>query len=303
MSKEEIPHIIFREYKFEDAFPLLLMHGQNISNHSDFVHFHNCIEIAFIEKGTMIWNLENRTYTLTSGNMCFIPPFFTHSSYFPSQNDGEVLCHYIFFNPEQLLLPLHPEGIPAELSWYHYTDFSKVLPCEDFPVEARLVQTIIREATEKGPYFQPIVAGIVETLLLHLYRRHQGSTFTGSNPLSLFLPVVSYLDGNYQTEADDEYLAQLCRLSKKQFLDKFKLCFGQTPRQYLRSVRVRKACQLLSSTENSILEIALQTGFSSLSSFNRSFLAIAGQSPLRFRNEHRSIVKKNLQHAPLDVRI
>lgn len=300
MSKNDFPSITYREYKFEENFPFLLMHGNQISSHADFIHFHNCIEIALLEKGTMIWNLENKVYTLTPRNILFLPPFFTHASFFPPQDDEEALCHYLFFNPEQLLAPLHPDGLPEELSWYHYTEFSKILPCNQFPDETKMIERIICEATEKRDYFQPIITGLIENLTLYLYRRHQSNPETNENSISLFLPVVSYLDQNFQTDTSNEYLAQLCGLSVNQFLDKFKLSFHQTPKQYIRNVRIRKACHLLTRTENSILEIALQTGFSSLTSFNRSFLAIMGQSPHVFRNEHRAIVKKNLKHAPFD---
>lgn len=303
MSKNDLPCITYREYKFEDNFPFLLMHGHQISSHADFIHFHNCIEIALLEKGTMIWNLENKIVTLTPGNICFLPPFFTHASYFPPQNNEEVLCHYLFFNPEQLLAPLHPDGLPEELSWYHYTKFTKILPCNLFPDESKMIETIIREATDRQDYYQPVVSGLIENLMIHLYRRHQCNPVINESPISLFLPVVSYLDRNYQVDTDEGYLAQLCGLSKSQFLEKFRINFHQTPKQYIRNVRIRKACHLLTSTENSILEIALQTGFSSLTSFNRSFLSIIGQPPHLFRNEHRAIVKKNLKHAPYDANL
>ena len=68
--------ITYREYKFAEEFPILLMEGKSTSPQIDFIHFHNCIEIAFCRKGTMTWNLENRIFSLTPGNICFLPPFF-----------------------------------------------------------------------------------------------------------------------------------------------------------------------------------------------------------------------------------
>ena len=57
--------ITYREYKFAEEFPILLMEGKSTSPQIDFIHFHNCIEIAFCNKGTMTWNLENRVFSLT----------------------------------------------------------------------------------------------------------------------------------------------------------------------------------------------------------------------------------------------
>ena len=53
-----------------------------------------------------------------------------------------------------------------------------------------------------------------------------------------------------------------------------------------------------SSTETGILDIALQTGFHSLSSFNRYFHKIVGSNPQAFRNDRRVIVKKDPRYAP-----
>lgn len=163
--------ITYREYKFAEEFPILLMEGKSTSPQIDFIHFHNCIEIAFCRKGTMTWNLENRIFSLTPGNICFLPPFFTHGSFFPvlpeaapketvpketalkvvfseakgfseanispgndtmeDVPDTDVSCVYLFFNPEQLLAPFYPNGLPREFTWYQYTDFPKILPAAD----------------------------------------------------------------------------------------------------------------------------------------------------------------------------
>lgn len=300
MSENTSPSITYREYEFEEGFPFLLMHGTHISAHIDFIHFHNCIEIALLEKGTMTWNLENKIYTLTPGTICFLPPFFTHASYFPVQETEDVLCHYIFFNPEQLLAPLHPNGFSEEFFWYRYTEFSKILPGDAFSEEKLILEKIIEEFSAKKDFSQPIIVGLLENLMVKLYRRHQSnpvSDFRG-NALSGLMPAVSYLDKEYLSESDADYLAQLCGLSKTQFVSRFKENFHQTPAQYLRNVRVRRACYLLTSTEKSILDISMLTGFSSLSSFNRTFLAIMNCTPLAFRKEHRAIIKKDLKYAP-----
>ena len=97
---------------------------------------------------------------------------------------------------------------------------------------------------------------------------------------------------------DSALLSQLCGLSQRRFLEEFKNSFHQTPLQYVRILRIQKACHLLTSTESSILDIALLTGFQSVSSFNRQFLSLMGRSPQAFRNEKRSILKKDPRYAP-----
>lgn len=291
--------ITYREYRFAPDFPLLLMEVTSTTPLADFIHFHNCIEIAVCEQGTMDWNLENNTCQMTPGSFCLLPPFFTHASFFPAQ-EGEVLCHYLFFNPEQLLKPFYPNGLPEEFQWYHYTGFHKIMNGTDYPEELQLLRQILYELQEEKPFYQQTILGLVEALLTLFYRHHQGNPvfMPSSNSIPDLFPAISYLDTEYLQEPDIALLAQLCGLSRKQFLEKFRQSFHQTPLQYLKTLRVRKACYLLTSTETGILDIALQTGFQSLSGFNRSFQSVIGCSAQTFRNEKRAIVKKNPRHAP-----
>ena len=291
--------VTYREYKFAADFPILLMEVKSTTPQIDFIHFHNCIEIAFCQSGTMTWNLENQVSSLSPGNICFLPPFFTHGSFFPPQ-EGEVSCSYLFFNPEQLLAPFYPNGLPSEFTWYQYTDFYKLLSGEQFCEEVELIRMIIGELTDRVGHYRTAVRGMVETLLVLLYRKHQGCSVFGGGGSSLpqLFPAISYLDSEYAAELDTAHLAYLCGLSSRQFMQRFQESFQQTPLQYLRIVRIQKACRMLTSSETGILDIALQTGFHSLSSFNRYFHKIVGSSPQAFRNDRRAIVKKDPRYAP-----
>ena len=134
-----------------------MMEDKSTTPQIDFIHFHNCIEIAFCQSGTMTWNLENQVSSLSPGNICFLPPFFTHGSFFPSQ-EGEVSCSYLFFNPEQLLAPFYPNGLPSEFTWYQYTDFSKLLSGR-FPEQVEAHSDDNRDLTRQSGTLPPGGAG------------------------------------------------------------------------------------------------------------------------------------------------
>ena len=52
---------------------------------------------------------------------------------------------------------------------------------------------------------------------------------------------------------------------------------------YVQSVKMDRACYLLMNTEDSILSIAIQCGFATLSSFNRTFRMTLGMTPREYR--------------------
>ena len=53
----------------------------------------------------------------------------------------------------------------------------------------------------------------------------------------------------------------------------------------MNNTRISKACNLLRSTEYSILEISEMVGFRSVSSFNRHFMDVMQITPRAYRNE------------------
>ncbi len=63
----------------------------------------------------------------------------------------------------------------------------------------------------------------------------------------------------------------------------FPKLFGRTFAKYLAEARIVKACALLGETGKSVAEIAVETGFGSVSNFNRRFMALKRTSPLRYR--------------------
>ena len=66
--------VTYREYKFAADFPILLMEVKSTTPQIDFIHFHNCIEIAFCQSGTMTWNLENQVSSFHRGISVFFLP-------------------------------------------------------------------------------------------------------------------------------------------------------------------------------------------------------------------------------------
>ena len=294
--------VTYREYRFSEGFPVHLMRGTSITSPSEreFLHFHNSIEIALCVHGRMNWTLENAECMLLPGDLCFLPPFFTHSSRFPPQQEKDVLCYYLFLNPEKLLAPFYPGGLPQEFLWYRYTDFPKVFRKEAFEREIALIREIMEEMEEPGDFGQEMVCGLVQALMASLYCRFRDrpTLIVKGSFLPVLFPAILHLETEYAAYPDTALLAHLCGLSQRHFLDEFKNSFHQTPLQYVRILRVQQACRLLTSTEDSILGIALQTGFQSVSSFNRQFLALMGRSPQVFRNEKRSIPKKDTLYAP-----
>ena len=92
-----------------------------------------------------------------------------------------------------------------------------------------------------------------------------------------------------------EVLADMCHLSVTHFRRTFNTIMGISPLEFVNNTRIEHACLLLSSTDSSILEIAEQVGFHSVSSFNRAFVKLMDCSPREWRKRNtngESVMKK-----------
>jgi AraC family transcriptional regulator len=99
-----------------------------------------------------------------------------------------------------------------------------------------------------------------------------------------------HLDGELKLAT----LADECRLSVSHFARSFRRSFGTSAHSYMILQRVEIAKVLLSETNNSLVEVAVQTGFSDQAAFTRAFAKVVGATPAKWRREHsrrRSIVE------------
>jgi AraC-like DNA-binding protein len=72
-------------------------------------------------------------------------------------------------------------------------------------------------------------------------------------------------------------------MSEPNFRRQFRSVMGISPQAYLLDLRLHMACSLLRSSALSILTISQETGFETLSSFNRAFRACFKTSPREWR--------------------
>ena len=83
-------------------------------------------------------------------------------------------------------------------------------------------------------------------------------------------------------------LARVSGVSQAHFARSFRDAFGAPPHRYLLTRRIERAKALLRDTDAPIIDIAFQTGWSSLGAFGRTFRDITGQSPSELRARERA---------------
>lgn len=94
----------------------------------------------------------------------------------------------------------------------------------------------------------------------------------------------SYIENNFSTQISVDDISASVNMSTSYFSKIFRESTGVSPYDYLLSVRLEKAKEMLHKTDFPISQIAYQTGFNSDANFIYFFKKQTGISPLKFRN-------------------
>lgn len=97
--------------------------------------------------------------------------------------------------------------------------------------------------------------------------------------------AVEFISSNLNHRLRISKLAALANLSVHHFCRLFRSQMGQTPRAYLRSVRMEKTARLLATSLLSIKEIMGMVGYNDKSDFSRDFKRSFGISPSEYRRQ------------------
>ena len=99
-----------------------------------------------------------------------------------------------------------------------------------------------------------------------------------------FLYICDYISTHCTEDLTLDFVADLAGFSKYHFTRLFKQFTNVSFYKYLNQKRIATAEELLVNPEYTITDVALRSGFSSLSSFIRMFKIIKNCTPTEFRN-------------------
>ena len=95
--------------------------------------------------------------------------------------------------------------------------------------------------------------------------------------------VLDFLNKNYAQDLSMGDLCGLVGMSESGFSRFFQRTTGNTFTDYLTHLRISKACQLLTHTDQYVNSVCQEVGFRNIAYFNRRFLELKGTTPTEFR--------------------
>lgn len=100
-----------------------------------------------------------------------------------------------------------------------------------------------------------------------------------------------YIKENYLKEVISiEHLASLCQITPSYFTRIFKSVFGMSPKKYIIDLKMQAACEYLTYTSTSVIDISKTLGYDDITYFTASFKKHFGISPMEYRRKHNMMI-------------
>lgn len=253
------------------------------------LHYHDYIELLYAVKGDRVVNADGEVFDMPEGSVVIIPAGMVHATANKDATPCTEFC--IKFLPEILY---SSEQSVTELEYsipYVFGNFStqrrfdkKLLKDTRIP---QTLEYIMQEHQNKAfGYELAIRSGILQIFawILRYWHSNAGSQvpqFTGETA-AILAKARRFVAENYANVTLDA-VAKHCGLSYSYFSRLFNRTAGVRLSEYINQVRINQSMKLLASTNLSITDIALQTGFSSTSYYIKTFRGLKSISPNQFR--------------------
>ena len=164
--------------------------------------------------------------------------------------------------------------------YHHFTGkYPDIVDTVNDIFQAILEKSIGYEMTVIGQFYH--FFGLVFGKQLYLDRISK--TRRDYKRLQQLKQVVEFIEQNYSSPLTLQQLSASVSMSPKYFCRFFSEMTHQTPMDYLNRQRIEEACYQLSTTDDSITEIAYRTGFNDLSYFIRTFRKYKGTTPGKYK--------------------
>jgi AraC-like DNA-binding protein len=145
------------------------------------------------------------------------------------------------------------------------------------------LEQVDREDRERDGYSQVVIAPCVAQLLVGIARiiGFPAEIRPGIHPL--MKSVLVHIDEHFARRISLNELAAIAHMSPTAFSKAFTKLNGIGPAQYIKRKRIGQAIRLLEDTDRTVIDIAMDCGFSNISNFYKAFHSLTGHAPGEYR--------------------
>ena len=290
----DIMRAITEIIKLNQEFPFEIFRGvgfsqEDIASGRAYWHNHACLELNYILSSGGTYYIGDETYPICKGDIFIINNYEYH--YAASEN-GDMEMMVIVFDPN-LVWQNDRMDFQYIKAFYEWKDGFKHRIIVDPKADGNIQEALKEMETEwnnRATGYKLVTKSLLLKLLALLYRRFE-STSQYSEKVKRFqneyiriIDAVNYIDEHLQEPLKLSELAEMVHMNSNYFSGFFKNCTGNTVSTYIIKKRLHYACLRLTTSEDSIIQVASDSGFPNVSYFNRTFKKYLGVTPHEYRN-------------------
>lgn len=254
------------------------------------LHYHDYVQIWYVKKGQCVHCLDNVEHNLAKGDIFILPPYIPHKIISEDAEKTELLCcgFQVDFISEKdnfdagYIMPFMQDM--GEIKPFFTLDGNAVKEVE------KIFDEIIYEYDHKEKFFELYVKANILKLLSIIVRKYNKSSHADNSNIFKYrdsiLKVLEFIKENSKEKLFVEDVCKIAAMSPTYFSHVFKQFTGQTFVEYLRTMRVSNAKEMLLNTDKKIADVAIDAGFDDPAYFDRVFKKEVGVSPRQFRTAY-----------------
>ena len=249
-------------------------------------HWHDEIQFDYIIKGTILVQVGTSEFVLKPGES-LVPVDEKRRELINNESDIHVIdsfvCSWKLAESDRLSRAYRECVAPLLLA---KTD-GLVLSKE----ESQLLRKMAEQYRKKETGYEMAVKGCLCLLWASLVEKGISAArqiqLKEERDLARIKEAMTYMQQNFSCKVSLEDVAQVVAISKSELCRCFRRVLKVSPMEYLIQFRLEEASRQLLSTDKSVTQIALETGFDSPSHLGRFFLKEFGCTPRQYRGRKR----------------
>ena len=244
-------------------------------------HCHSFFEIYYVDRGNCRFMVENNIYDLRQGDFLLIPPDVLH---YTRYLDGPCKKYGIYFRSDDIS-PQVSAAMPGGSSFFYETRIFQLPDAHHYQAELLLDRMLTEEKIEDSRTEAMLYLQLQELLLFC----SRNCSFLQDIPANIrttdrqIVLAARYISDHYMEPISAADIASAAGFSPNYLSKRFREAAGIGVHEYLMFVRLQHAALDLVSTNDSITEIALRSGFSDSNYFKDAFKKKYGTTPSAYR--------------------
>jgi len=282
-----------------------IMHKRRISEHKVYVvkeihaphfdptfHSHPEYQLNYVVTGEGSRFIGNNITSFGAGDMVLIGQDLPHvwrseTKFFEKESQLDTHVIVIYFHADFLGTAL---GLKDEM-----TQINTLLKKSERGLEVvGETNIIVRELMYNLMHLEGMDGVIQLIKILNVLAKSHDCTFVTHNYLNTLIAeedtnrlnkVYSYVMKNYHNTVSVTEVAALVNMTRTSFSRYFRSHVNKSFSDFLKEIRIESACTLLKDGKMNIDQIGYESGFQTLSNFNKQFKMVTGKQPHLYRNE------------------